>query len=367
MRARSLTLLALLLLASSLALPLAPAHAASRVGVANDQGSAAIDPTFETSLRLTGSGFQSVRGGFGGIYVLFGTVSGSWRPSAGGGGSTLYAPDSQTAGNAGYQRFVAFPGSDTAAEANGGTIRGDGTWSTTLKVPGARFRAVDADGRVRSVDCRKVTCGVITFGAHGVANRVNETFTPVRVQSLYADGEAPAASADPSATAAPQESATSGGAGSAGTSTPSASASPGARGRQAAAAATAPALEVDRASAVAGRVLAFTGSGLPAGRQVSVVLDDGAAGAGPLTVAVDGTLAGVLQLPGDVEPGTHELRVVGAGSEEEVAVRFAVADDSETLAAAVGWQPRAFVAAAALVLVVALGVVVRRVWRRRRA
>ena len=126
MRARSLTLLALLLLASSLALPLAPAHAASRVGVANDQGSAAIDPTYETSLRLTGSGFQSVRGGFGGIYVLFGTVSGSWRPSAGGGGSTLYAPDSQTAGNAGYQRFVAFPGSDTAAEANGGTIRADG-------------------------------------------------------------------------------------------------------------------------------------------------------------------------------------------------------------------------------------------------
>ena len=39
-----------------------------------------VSPTAQTELTVTGSGFQSVQGGFGGIYVMFGWVdpAGSW-------------------------------------------------------------------------------------------------------------------------------------------------------------------------------------------------------------------------------------------------------------------------------------------------
>ena len=82
------------------------------------------------------------------------------------------------------------------------------------------------------------------------------------------------------------------------------------------------ALEVDRASAVAGNVLAFTATGLPPGVQVSAVFDDGAAGAGPFLVGADGTLAGVITLPAATGAGTHELRLFGV--EDPPSVQFAV-------------------------------------------
>ncbi|TGN75637.1 hypothetical protein E5083_18440 [Streptomyces bauhiniae] len=159
---------------------LVPARSASAAArVTTPPGTA--DPEYATRVRLHGAGFQSVKNGFGGIYVLFGTVSGAWRPSEGGasGADYAYVQDSETKDNHGYQRFVAFPGDPTAYAANGGTVKADGTWDATLVVPGAVFPAKGRDGSVRQVDCRKVQCGVITIGAHGVANAHNETFTPI--------------------------------------------------------------------------------------------------------------------------------------------------------------------------------------------
>ena len=170
----------------------APAQAASRISVTNDRGSALADDDRATSFTLRGSGFQSVKGGFGGVYVAFGWVrdpaGGGWRPSRGGvtGRDYRYVPDSESEANAGYLRFVAFPGSSTAGEAQA-VMSGNGSFTVQLTVPGPVFDAVDRDGNAVRVDCRQVTCGVITFGAHGVKNASNETFTPVRFGDVYDD------------------------------------------------------------------------------------------------------------------------------------------------------------------------------------
>lgn len=138
-----------------------------------------------TQVQVTGTGFQSVTGGFGGVYVLFGWVDdpagGTWRPSVGGvtGADLRYAVDDATRENEGRQVFVSFPGSTTAVEANGGTLGEDGSFSAVLTVPGARFPAVDDQGGTSEIDCTQLVCGVLTIGAHGVENANNETFTPV--------------------------------------------------------------------------------------------------------------------------------------------------------------------------------------------
>lgn len=338
-----------------------PAQAAARVSITNPDGAAVVDPTYATTLTVRGSGFQSVQGGHGGVYVFFGTVSSGWQPSGGGrtGVDYFYVPDSESADNQGFQKYVAFPGSDTASSANGGSMSADGSWSTTVTVPGAVFTAYDRSSNERTVDCREVTCGIITVGAHGVANGSNETFTPVTVADLYDEGEAPAA---PGASA-PGGAAPSTAAPGAGTAAPTA---------EAPVAAGPPTLEVDRAGAVAGRVLPFRATGLPAGQQLTVTFDDGAAAAGPFLVGTDGTMAGVVTIPAATAAGTHELRVFGL--EEEVAVRFAVqagestdAAATETVAASAGEPSRyavAFVVAAALLLVAA---VARLLLARRRA
>jgi hypothetical protein len=139
------------------------------------------DPDYATSLQLHGSGFQSVKNGFGGIYVLFGWVDANWRPSQGGasGVDFRYVQDSETKNNHGFQRFISFPGDPTAYAANGGEVAADGTWNTTLLVPGATFPAQGRNGGVEQIDCRKVQCGVITIGGHGVVSPSNESFTPV--------------------------------------------------------------------------------------------------------------------------------------------------------------------------------------------
>ncbi|HEX7739341.1 MAG TPA: hypothetical protein VF426_06810 [Marmoricola sp.] len=334
----------------ALVVPIGAADAVARVSISNGSTGAQIDRTHMTILRLEGHGFQSVRGGFGGIYVLFGEAGGTWRPSAHGRGTLLYVPDSQSKSNAGYQKFVAFPGDSTAGSANGGTIAADGTWSTTIRVPGSTFKAPGADGKVHTVDCTKVTCGVITIGAHGVANRRNETFTPVSVTDLQAGPDATSTSAGD--TEAPSS-----------TATDTTSSTSPATGR--------PRLRVDRASAVAGKVMAFTATGLPPGRQVSAVFDDGAAGVGPLTVAADGRLAALITLPLDTGSGTHELRLVGAGS--VAPVLFAVSpatvagrDAGQSTAGPTGrgWKPIGFATASGCVFVAALAFALRRRWGR---
>ena len=75
----------------------APAHADGQVTVRNSSGQAAIDPTYQTTLTVSGRGFQSIKKGHGGIYVQFGAVRGQWRPSQGGvsGQNYFIVPDSE--------------------------------------------------------------------------------------------------------------------------------------------------------------------------------------------------------------------------------------------------------------------------------
>ncbi|MDF2443542.1 MAG: hypothetical protein JWR01_1745, partial [Subtercola sp.] len=152
----------------------------SSVSFTNGSGGSTADPDYATSMTVSGSGFQSIQGGFGGIYVLFGWVDSGWQPSTGGevGRDYRYVPDSESKDNAGFQRFVAFPGSDTADAANA-VMDASGSWSTDFTVPGASFNSVDRTGAVSAVDCLKVQCGILTIGAHGVKNANNETFTPI--------------------------------------------------------------------------------------------------------------------------------------------------------------------------------------------
>ncbi|MDR0504457.1 MAG: hypothetical protein LBG70_01425, partial [Bifidobacteriaceae bacterium] len=175
------------------------------VKVSGEGGAARASATKPTMLQLVGTGFQSIKGGFGGIYVLFGTVHGVWQPSAGGlsGRDYLYVPDEQSKDNAGREKFVAFPGSETADSANGGLISDAGKWSTTLVVPGPTFTVQDAAGKIQQVDCRQVQCGVITIGAHGVVNANNETFTPVSFNATAKPSSTPKTNSTPMLTQAP--------------------------------------------------------------------------------------------------------------------------------------------------------------------
>ncbi|MGN0063218.1 MAG: hypothetical protein ACI379_03160 [Nocardioides sp.] len=291
----------------------APAHAAGGVSVDNGGQGAVIDSTYSSTLSISGRGFQSIKGGHGGVYVWFGTVSGNWRPSKGGvsGVNYRYVPDKESKGNKGFQRYVAFPGSDTAASANGGTMTADGSWRVNLLVPGPTFQAVGRNGSVVTVDCRKQTCGVITIGAHGVKNANNETFTPVRVADLQSSN----ASTDKGSTTTtevPQQGAT------------------GGQDKGGVKVAKRASLEVDRAAAVPGRALSFVAQGLTPGSQVTAVLDDGIVATGPHLVGQDGVVAGVLQLPADLPAGTHELRTFGAGKSASVkfGVSAAAVDDA---------------------------------------
>ncbi|MCJ1695957.1 hypothetical protein MT349_09180 [Rathayibacter caricis] len=268
------------------------ASAAGSVSVSFADGATAADPDYATSITVSGRGFQSIQGGFGGVYVLFGWVSGAgWGPSSGGevGTDYRYVPDSESKDNAGFERFVAFPGSETESAANG-VLTADGSFSVDLTIPSARFEAQDRSGEVTTVDCLEVQCGVITIGAHGVKNANNETFTPVSFA-------APAAGAAPGPAA--------GGAPVAGAPEASPTEAPAAGSAR---------VGYTASSAVAGNALAFTGQGFAVSEQVVATLDDGVVAVGPLTAGTRGEVAGVLPLPGDLRGGTHLLTLTGAAS-----------------------------------------------------
>lgn len=359
------------LLVPSAALPSASAEA--RVGIANDRGTAQADSQYRTSLTISGSGFQSIRGGFGGVYVMFGWVDDptgdSWKPSKGGvtGKDYRYVPDSENANNQGYLRFVAFPGSSTAGEANA-VMSSAGGFRVDLTVPGPVFRSVDHAGKVSDIDCRRVTCGVITIGAHGVKNPRNETFTPIEFGQVY---DAPPESPSPSETPDPtpgeptQQSSGQPTEGAAPGTTSNGGTPPAGRGKAA--------VHTDRATARAGHALAFTGSGFRPGEQVLAVLDDGVAGLGPLVAGLSGEVAGILRLPADLPVGTHELRLTGAASNVKVVERFPVqAADAKSNAVPVAesdeerdWPLSAlFLGGAGVAFVVALAIAVLRIARR---
>jgi hypothetical protein len=356
-----------------------PAQAASRVSVTNDQGTSMADDGRATTFTLRGSGFQAIKGGFGGVYVAFGWVrdpsGGGWRPSEGGitGRDYRYVPDSESESNAGYLRFVSFPGSSTQAEAQA-VMSANGSFTVDLTVPGPTFDAVDRDGDAVAVDCRKVTCGVITFGAHGVKNARNETFTPVRFGEVYADEAATPIEEQPARGGgstdgggeATEES--TGGSSTGGTTapTPTTPTTPVRRGR--------PKVSAERDTAVAGQALAFTGSGFSPGEQVLALLDDGVVALGPLMAGTSGEVAGVMALPVDLSVGTHQLRLIGAASDARPSERFpvragtVVASDPEPVAAADERDVAAlaFVGVSAAALLASLVLLVVRLRRRGR-
>lgn len=367
---------ALAVVAPALAPP--PASAAARISVVNDRGTSAADLQYRTRLTISGRGFQVVKGGFGGVYVMFGWVDdprgGSWKPSRGGvtGTDYRYIPDAEDAAtNQGYLRFIAFPGSSTASEANA-VLSASGGFTVSLTVPGPTFQSVDRNGKVVSVDCRTVTCGVITIGAHGVKNPANESFTPVRFTTVY--DAAPAGGEESTSADSP---ATSGsGPGTSAATTPGTATPRKAR-------TAAPKVLTDRLTAKVGNTLAFTGTGFRPGEQVVGVLDDGVAGIGPMVAGPSGEVAGILPLPATLSPGTHELRLTGAASGSAASERFAVraADDADDDTAAAtepaaataddGDGPSAsrlfLLAAATLLALAAIGLLARVLLRRRTA
>ncbi|MGO1959863.1 MAG: hypothetical protein ACTH1B_02350 [Yaniella sp.] len=330
------------------------AQAAPRVQIQGPDGSATVSASGTTDISVRGTGFQSINGGFGGIYVVFGTVknpnSNSWKPSNGGqtGVDYIYVPDTEAKDNAGYQRFVTFPGSGTASAANGGELKADGTWSLTMRTPGAKFRAFDRDGNAQEVDCTQETCGIITIGAHGVSNASNETFTPVSFtgeagETVTIDANQGAAESQMGGSASqgggvqanPQQAeidALAEAQGSDDTESSDTDASTE-ETDQADIPEGFAELELQQQAVQAGNVLGFTGSGFRPGEQVVATLGTGSVGAGPLVAGETGEIAAAIPIPEDTLPGSHILRGTGAGSGQTVQAEFTVILDAQAAAA----------------------------------
>jgi type II secretory pathway pseudopilin PulG len=298
-----------LLLAGTAATGLAtvqPAWAAAGVSVTGPDGTATVSADYATEVTVSGSGFQAIQNGFGGVYVLFGWVGdaagGSWKPSQGGvvGADYRYVPDAEAADNAGFQRFIAFPGSQTESSANG-VLNADGSWSIGMVVPGANFESQDREGNVSAVDCLRVTCGIITIGAHGVKNANNETFTPLTFGSTAAAGGESASATPATAVGAVR-------------------------------------LGVESTSVAAGTSIVFTGQGFTPGEQVVASLDAGLTAVGPLTAGIQGEVAAALPVPRDIRNGTHLVALRGAASgataEAEVTVTGGMAVPATAVVAA---------------------------------
>ena len=384
--------------------PVTPAHAAPRVQISSELGGNKAAIASPTTVSLSGTGFQSIQGGFGGIYVLFGWVSSgdSWKPSQGGmtGSDYRYVPDSETKDNQGYQRFVTFPGSSTAGAANGGELAADGTWSAQMVIPGPVFDSVDRNGAVQRVDCREVTCGIITVGAHGVKSPANESFTAIKfVGDAAAAGgaegasgsEQQAAAGSGTQQAAPDAAATGTDPAATGTSTGDGSADgaavPG-EGAEGDAAAGAGGETVAAAGAneatigllsteiEQGGVVSFTAQGFEPGEQVVATLGLGSAGAGPYQAGQYGEVAGTVPIAADTRPGKHVLSLSGAGSQQVARVTMTITEaEAAPVPGAIGdsdltWWTLAVLiglGVGLLVLIVLLVSAITSVLRKRRA
>lgn len=207
------------------------------------------------------------------------------------------SPDAEAAENNGYQRFIAFAGGQTEESANA-VLAEDGSWSIDMVIPGASFESRDRDGSVSTVDCRQVTCGIITIGAHGVKNANNETFTPIAFTT-----DEPATSEE-----APAQSPV--------------------------AAAGDVRVGVESTTVQAGAAIVFTGRGFTAGEQVVASLDGGLAAVGPLTAGSQGEVAAAVQVPREVRDGTHLLTLRGAGSGAVAEVEVSVTGGTAVAAVA---------------------------------
>lgn len=373
-----------------------PAEAAPRISVVSSLGQAKAAASRPTSVTVSGSGLQSIPKAFGGIYVTFGYLknTGRWRPSQGGkaGKDFFYIADAQSKSNQGYQRFVAFPGSSTADSANGGTLSASGSFKLKMVIPGPTFIAESTTGSKMNVDCRQVQCGIITFGAHGVANGNNESFTPLS----FAAAKTAAATTKPEAkgtttqqtqtaqqlvtgnsSATPQQSQQ--GHGSVAGTEPGTTeqvpttGEPQANGTLPQAVTSGnPVLGIEQKTVIAGRTLGFTGRGFAPGEQVVGTLAAGITAAGPITAGTFGEVAGVIQIPSDMAVGTHKLKLAGAGSAASVEAEFSVMANPAALSstatedsAGVWWALVAVIVAGSILFLVVLISFITALTRRR--
>ncbi|SJN09515.1 hypothetical protein FM113_06450 [Leucobacter sp. 7(1)] len=129
-------------------------------------------------VTLKGTGYPTSRDGatFGGLYVLFGWVDPSepnWAPTMGGasGKTFTYANDGKPSGT--FQQMVNFPGNTTGPGMP--TMDDKGNWTMELPIEKSQFTSAQA----KEVDCIKMTCGIITIGAHGLPLKGGEVFTPI--------------------------------------------------------------------------------------------------------------------------------------------------------------------------------------------
>ncbi|PQZ91553.1 hypothetical protein CQ018_12965 [Arthrobacter sp. MYb227] len=391
-------LLSLMLVASPLAhlATAVPAEAAPRISVVSSLGQAKASASGPTSVTVSGSGLQSIPKAFGGIYVTFGYLknSGGWRPSQGGkaGEDFFYIADAQSKNNQGYQRFVAFPGSSTSDSANGGTISASGSFKLKMVIPGPTFNAESSTGSKTNIDCRQVQCGIITFGAHGVANGNNESFTPLSFGA--AKPAAATTKSEAKGTATQQTQATQQPAiGNSGATTQQTqqgqgsvagtehgtteqvptTGEPQSSGTIPQAVTSGnPVLGIEQKTVVAGRTLGFTGRGFAPGEQVVGTLAAGITAAGPITAGTFGEVAGVVQIPSDMAAGTHKLKLAGAGSGASVEAEFSVMANPAALASTaaegadgVWWALVAVIIAGSILLLVFLVSFITALARRR--
>ncbi|MFK3978933.1 HtaA domain-containing protein [Micromonospora sp. NPDC050397] len=138
----------------SLSLTPAGAPATPAVTVTPSTG---LDPE-QATVQVTGSGFNPDGAGGNGIYVAFGPKN-----------------DTDYWVNARRYKSVKWVNKNvTTPSASQDRLNGDGTFGTTLAVA-ARY----TDGNGNAVDCTTVQCYILTFAAHGSADRSQDTFTPV--------------------------------------------------------------------------------------------------------------------------------------------------------------------------------------------
>ncbi|GAA2735868.1 WxL domain-containing protein [Actinocorallia aurantiaca] len=128
-------------------------------GITVDPSSGA-DPAGQT-LTVNGSGFTANALG---VYVSFGPKNADYHTNA----------------NA-YQKtkWVRVGATPSAGQ---DVLKADGTFSTTLEVS-----ASYTDGDGNAVDCLKTQCYVLTFAAHGSADRSQDTFIPVNFTGQTTD------------------------------------------------------------------------------------------------------------------------------------------------------------------------------------
>jgi hypothetical protein len=112
----------------------------------------------DQEITVTGTGFDPAANGAVGIYVVFGPRTEAPR----------YFTDAELYIAA---RWVHVGAADVPGQA---TLAADGSFSTTLAIE-PRF----VDGHGTEVDCLVEECVVITMAAHGVADRTQDTFTPI--------------------------------------------------------------------------------------------------------------------------------------------------------------------------------------------